>query len=390
MLQVGGNPASKVYIGGTQASAVYLGATKVWPTALMVPTTPIIWVGSTVGSGTTNAFPAHLAGDLLVAAAISSTNTARTPPSGYTTAYTSTTGFAALTVAYKWATAAGTQFGTWPSGTAWTTAYVFRGVNKDTPFGSVNSVAVESVTSGTAPAISLNTASGDSLVGHLFFNNGTTGVWGTLPAGVLSKNANARMSNLQKIDTRTAAADPVTMTHTTGAATFRTASFELLVPAPATYNGLYGVRAEYLDNYQVRLTALTSYPEDPNEAFFFRSTPIADDGYTPRTFVRTFRASATPMSCTFEEYWATPSGVRNTITFDITPRAVGGGVVEEIIPTALAEPAAEPAVLPIKGSKSSKLYHTPDSPYYESTSSEVVFDTEEQAQAAGYTKWVKK
>jgi hypothetical protein len=319
---VGAATPSKIMAGTTAVQKVMVGTAQVWPTALTVPTTPIMWVGSTVASGTTNAFPAHLAGDLLVAAAISTTSTARTPPSGYTTAYTSTAGFAALTVAYKWATAASTQFGSWPSGTAWTCAYVFRGVNKDTPFGSINSVAVESVKEGTAPAISLNTDSGDSLVGHLFFNNGTSGVWGTPPAGVLSKNANARMSNLQKIDTRTATADPVTMTHTTGPVTFRTASFELLVPAPVTQVGLYGCTVEYLPNYEVRFTALTTYPEgDVNEAYFFRSTPLTNDGYTARTFTKTYRATATPVTCTLEEYWATPSGVRNTVTFDIMPKA---------------------------------------------------------------------
>jgi hypothetical protein len=183
-------------------------------------------------------------------------------------------------------------------------------------------VAVESVKEGTAPAISLNTDSGDSLVGHLFFNNGTSGVWGTPPAGVLSKNANARMSNLQKIDTRTATADPVTMTHTTGPVTFRTASFELLVPQVETPVGLYGCDVEYLPNYEVRFTALTTYPEgDVNEAYFFRSTPLTNDGYTARTFTKTYRATATPVTCTLEEYWATPSGVRNTVTFDIMPKA---------------------------------------------------------------------
>lgn len=401
MLQVGGNPASKVYIGGTQASAVYLGGTKVWPTALMVPTTPIIWVGSTVGSGTTNIFPTHVAGDLLVAAAISSTNTPRTPPSGYTTAYTSTTGFAALTVAYRWATAAGTQFGTWPSGTAYTAAYVFRGVNKDTPFGSINSAAVESVTSGTAPAITLNTASGDSLVGHLFFNNGTAGVWGTLPAGVLSKNAQARMANVQKIDTRTATADPVTMTHTTGPATFRTASFELLVPAPpAVPDYTYGVRIEYLDNYLVRFTALKGLVFPDDEFWFFRCTQMPKDGYTARTFEKQWQSNGYgTMDCTLEDQWGTgQAGQTNTRTilrFRMTPRAVGNGLVEEYIaPTPeFVNPAADPMVIdmpPIKAVKSSMLYHTPDSPYYNQTSSAIVFPTEEEAQAAGYTKYVRK
>lgn len=105
-------------------------------------------------------------------------------------------------------------------------------------------------------------------------------------------------------------------------------------PVAATYTGLYGVRVEYLDNYDVLFTALTSYAADPaNDAFFFRSTPITNDGYTPRTFTKTYRASAVPMDCTLEDYWPdNPSGVRNTISFQITPRATGGGAVDEIIP----------------------------------------------------------
>jgi hypothetical protein len=99
-----------------------------------------------------------------------------------------------------------------------------------------------------------------------------------------------------------------------------------------TAEGLYGVRVAYLDNYVVNFTALTSYAPDPEEAFFFRSTPITNDGYVAREFSKTYRASGVPMDCVLEEYWVTPSGVRNTINFKITPRATGNGVVEEIIP----------------------------------------------------------
>jgi hypothetical protein len=327
-VKIGGTDLAKAYVGSTPVKRIYAGSTHVWPPI----STPIVWVGSTVASGTTNSFPAHLAGDLLVAAAISSTSTARTPPAGYTTVYTSTSGFAAFTLAYKWATAAGTQFGTWPSGTAWTCSYAFRGADTGTPFGKVDSVVVEGAKSGTAPALTLTDPSGDSLVGLMFFNSGTSGVWGPVPGGAISKNMNARLSNLQQIDTEVSVSDAAMMTHTTGPVTFRTASFELLVPAPVTYNGLYGVRVEYLDNYEVKFTALTSYAADPEEAFFFRSTPISRDGYTGRTFSKTFQASAVPMDCVLEEYWATPSGVRNTINFRVSPRSVGNGVVEEIIP----------------------------------------------------------
>jgi hypothetical protein len=100
-----------------------------------------------------------------------------------------------------------------------------------------------------------------------------------------------------------------------------------------TYDGLYGVRVEYLDNYVVRFTALTSYAPDPGEAFFFRCAQIPRDGYVGREFEKTWVASGySALDCTLEEYWATPSGVMNKLNFRISPRAVGNGVVEEIIP----------------------------------------------------------
>jgi hypothetical protein len=103
-------------------------------------------------------------------------------------------------------------------------------------------------------------------------------------------------------------------------------------PVGPPAEGLYGVRVAYLDNYVVNFTALTSYAPDPEEAFFFRSTPLTNDGYVAREFSKTYRASAVPQDCVLEEYWVTPSGVRNTINFKINPRATGNGVVEEIIP----------------------------------------------------------
>ncbi len=40
----------------------------------------------------------------------------------------------------------------------------------------------------------------------------------------------------------------------------------------------------------------------------------------------------------------------------------------------------------IKGNADSMLYHTPDSRYYKVTKAEVWFDTEESAEAAGFSK----
>jgi hypothetical protein len=253
-LNIGSTAAKSVYVGGTQAKAVYLGATQIFPVGPTVPTTPIIWVGSTVGSGTSNTFATHLADDLLVAVAISSTNTARVPPSGYTTAYTSTEGYAALTIAYKWAMGAGTPFGTWPSGTAWTCSYVFRGVNRNTPFGQIASVQSNA---GVSPEITLTDASGDSLLAYMYFNGATSGVWGSAPAGFISKNSNARLSNIQKIDSHTDGS--ATLTHTsTGTNTYRNAVFELLVPPatpPAEPEVLTEIRWKQIGPSQLEFTA---------------------------------------------------------------------------------------------------------------------------------------
>ena len=40
----------------------------------------------------------------------------------------------------------------------------------------------------------------------------------------------------------------------------------------------------------------------------------------------------------------------------------------------------------VKGNQSG-IYHTPDSPYYSRTKAEELFNTEEEAQAAGYRRW---
>jgi large subunit ribosomal protein L22 len=51
-----------------------------------------------------------------------------------------------------------------------------------------------------------------------------------------------------------------------------------------------------------------------------------------------------------------------------------------------AEDGTGPDSHPIKGNADSMLYHTPDSRYYKVTKAEVWFDTEEHAEAAGFSK----
>ena len=45
-----------------------------------------------------------------------------------------------------------------------------------------------------------------------------------------------------------------------------------------------------------------------------------------------------------------------------------------------------PETHPIKGNRDSMLYHTPESRYYKITKAEVWFDTEEHAEAAGFSR----
>jgi len=53
---------------------------------------------------------------------------------------------------------------------------------------------------------------------------------------------------------------------------------------------------------------------------------------------------------------------------------------------AAPEDGSEPEGFPIKGNADSMLYHTPDSPHYEQTVPEIWFATEDDAEAAGYSK----
>lgn len=52
-----------------------------------------------------------------------------------------------------------------------------------------------------------------------------------------------------------------------------------------------------------------------------------------------------------------------------------------------ADAAAQPEDELIKGNRDSMLYHTPDSPWYGRTTAEEWFQTEQEAQAAGYQRW---
>ena len=322
-LTVGGAPLVKSFVGSTPVKRIYAGDKHVWPPF----SSTVTYVASLVFTGTTNTtFPTHSTGDLLVV--VSAGGTA---PAGWTVVNQSSGGSPVVTMAWKLAPGAGTGTGSWLGNTIGT-QYVFRNHDPVNPFGAIGS-ASGSGTVTSPPQLTLADGSGASLVMHNYYNAGASGLWvNKIPANFIARNQNARMANNTMIDTKAAVAESSSMTHTVSAA-WRGLAFEVLAPQPVTYDGLYGVRVEYLDNYVVRFTALTSYAADPEEAFFFRCVQIPRDGYVGREFEKTWVASGyNALDCTLEEYWATPNGVMNKLNFRISPRAVGNGVVEEIIP----------------------------------------------------------
>ena len=69
------------------------------------------------------------------------------------------------------------------------------------------------------------------------------------------------------------------------------------------------------------------------------------------------------------------------------PAADGGFAAGEYAGSVLPDDDGNgPDSHPIKGNADSKLYHTPESRYYKVTKAEVWFDTEENAEAAGFAK----
>jgi hypothetical protein len=309
---VGGTPLVKAYVGTTPVVRTYVGDKHVWPPF----STTVTYVASQVFTGSTSVtFPVHTPNDLLVIYAVG--GAAPVAPAGWTDVPTGQSGNPAGTLAYKWATGTTASTGVW-NGNAAGIMYVFRDVNKTTPFGAVGTT-VGSGLVATAPAITLAEPNGSSLVAHQYFNNGTTGAWtNKAPANFIIKNLNARMASTLAIGTASATVGESSMTHSSSQA-WRSLAFEVLAPAVAP--GLYDVQIEYLPAYEVRFTALTDYAESANDAFFFRSTPTAGhDGYRGRTFTEKW-SSQTVQTCTLQDYYGGgPGGTMNTLTFSVSPK----------------------------------------------------------------------
>ena len=70
--------------------------------------------------------------------------------------------------------------------------------------------------------------------------------------------------------------------------------------------------------------------------------------------------------------------------FEETEGGTSGKYAGSSVP--LEDASVAPEGFPIKGNEDSMKYHTPDGQWFEQTTAEVWFDTEESAEAAGFTK----
>ncbi len=101
---------------------------------------------------------------------------------------------------------------------------------------------------------------------------------------------------------------------------------------------------------------------------------------TATSAAKTAAASvASKVSDAAESVAEAASGVADQIDPDFEPAEYAGAVLPDA-------DGNGPESHPIKGNADSMLYHTPDSPHYKRTRAEVWFDTEESAEAAGFSK----
>ena len=114
---------------------------------------------------------------------------------------------------------------------------------------------------------------------------------------------------------------------------------------------------------------------------------LVTEAYSPKapTTRRTAAAAApAPVEETADvETVVEVEGVDNDV-FEETEGGTSGKYAGSSVPLENADKA--PEGFPIKGNEGSMKYHTPDGQWFDQTTAEVWFDTEESAQAAGFTK----
>ncbi|MDQ4099410.1 MAG: trigger factor [Chloroflexota bacterium] len=125
----------------------------------------------------------------------------------------------------------------------------------------------------------------------------------------------------------------------------------------------------------------TAAPAPPPEEEWAAETPL-DIGQPATVASGLTSESAAPADATERaEPAETPDGAANDTATDDGPEIAG----EEGVNWVRGDGGAEaPADFPVKGNASSRIYHTPDSPFYDNTIAEVYFATAEDAETAGY------
>jgi hypothetical protein len=89
---------------------------------------------------------------------------------------------------------------------------------------------------------------------------------------------------------------------------------------------LYAVDVEYLPGYVVNFTARKGLPESEEEAFMFRCVQMPRDGYTARTFSKTWAANGYgELNCSLADLYgdgvpANNAEMMKTVEFTIQPR----------------------------------------------------------------------
>jgi large subunit ribosomal protein L17 len=108
---------------------------------------------------------------------------------------------------------------------------------------------------------------------------------------------------------------------------------------------------------------------------------LVTEAYSPKAPSTKRTAAAAPAPVEEAKVEEAPA---DEVVAEETEGGVEGKYAGSHVPLEDADQA--PEGFPIKGNEDSMKYHTPDGQWFEQTTAEVWFDTEESAEAAGFTK----